>query len=60
MSTIGQIKRMIRKEEERKLKKYDFEHRTRTQEVKAFKGSNKVVKTITHFPRKKEESVENK
>ena len=51
---------MIRKEEERKLKKYDFEHRTRTQEVKAFKGSNKVVKTITHFPRKKEESVENK
>lgn len=54
MSIIGQVKRIIRKEEERKRKKEEFEHRTRTQDVKASKGSKVVVKTITHFPKEEE------
>lgn len=56
MATIGQTRRMIRLEAERKARKEAFERRTRTQDVKASKGSKKVVKTITHFPVKKEEA----
>lgn len=56
MSTIGQVRRMIRLEAERKARKEAFEHRTHTQDVKASKGSKKVVKTITHFPPKKKDS----
>lgn len=58
MSTIGQVRRMIRLEAERKARKEAFEHRTRTQDVKARKGSKIVVKTITHFPTKKSEETQ--
>lgn len=48
---------MIRLEEERKRKKYEFEHRTQTQGVKDKPGKlGKVIKTITHFSPKKEET----
>lgn len=58
MAIIGQVRRMIRLEEERKRKKYEFEHRTQTQGVKDKPGKfGKVIKTITHFPPKKEEAT---
>ena len=49
---------MIRLEAERKVRKEKFESRTRTQDVKACKGSKIVVKTITHFPTKKSEETQ--
>ena len=55
MAIIGQVRRMIRMQELKNLKKYEFEHQTCTQDVKESKGSKRVVKTITHFPPKKEE-----
>lgn len=65
MAIIGQVRRMIRKENERKLKKYEFEHRTRVQKIKLkgilpkdAKGRTIYFKEITHFPVKKEEKEE--
>lgn len=57
MATIGQIRRIIRLEEEAKRRKYEFDHRTRVQIIDDYdKSARKMVKKqITHFPVKTKE-----
>ena len=57
MATIGQVRRIIRLDKEAKRRKYEFDHRTRTQIIDDYdKYSRKTVKKqIVHFPVKTQE-----
>lgn len=54
MSTIGQVRRMLRIQALEAAKREDY--RTRTRYIKDKITRNITVKEITHFPKKEEET----